>query len=370
MQPENLSNRFPKVGDGSGISQTDSFYKEEVQLALRNKGMPLEAQRYPITPVGMHYLLVHFDIPEVDAADWRLTIHGLVSNPISITLEDIKKRPSVTLPVTLECAGNGRALLSPRPATQPWFLEGVGTAQWTGTPLRPILEEAGLDEKALELVFTGQDQGVQGGEVQYYQRSLSIKEVMRDDVLLAYYMNGEPLQPQHGYPVRLLVPGWYGMTHVKWLKSIEAVDKPFKGYQMIRSYRFAKSADDPGDPITLIKVRALMIPPGIPDFLTRTRLVKAGAVKLSGKAWVGRSEIVQVDVSLDGGQSWSPAHLGQKIAVHAWREWEFEWQAATGSYTLCVRATDNEGNRQPVTQPWNFQGMANNMVQRVNVIVE
>ena len=129
MQPENLSSRFPKVGDGSGISQTDTFYKEEVQLALRNKGMPLEAQRYPITPVGMHYLLVHFDIPEVDAADWRLTIQGLVSHPISITLEDIKQRPSVTLPVTLECAGNGRALLTPRATTQPWFLEGVGTAQ-------------------------------------------------------------------------------------------------------------------------------------------------------------------------------------------------------------------------------------------------
>jgi sulfane dehydrogenase subunit SoxC len=193
---------------------------------------------------------------------------------------------------------------------------------------------------------------------------------MRDDIILAYYMNGEPLQPQHGYPVRLLVPGWYGMTHVKWLKSIEAVDKPFNGYQMIRSYRFAKSADDPGYPITIIKVRALMIPPGIPDFLTRTRLLKAGAVKLTGKAWVGRSDIARVDVSLDGGQSWSPAQLGQKIAVHAWREWEFEWQAATGSYTLCVRATDNKGNQQPVTQPWNFQGMANNMVQRVNVIVE
>jgi DMSO/TMAO reductase YedYZ molybdopterin-dependent catalytic subunit len=159
-QPKNLSNQFPKVGDGSGISQTDSFYKEEVQLALRNKGMPLEAQHYPITPVGMHYLLVHFDIPEVNAPDWRLTIQGLVSNPISITLDDIKKRPSVTLPVTLECAGNGRALFTPRPATQPWFYEGVGTAEWTGTPLRPILEEAGIEEKAVELVFTGQDQGV------------------------------------------------------------------------------------------------------------------------------------------------------------------------------------------------------------------
>ena len=358
------------MGDGSGLSQTDAFYREEVQLALRNKGMPLEAQRYPITPVGLHYLLVHFDIPEVNAGDWHLDIGGLVARRTSLTLEDIKKRPSVTVPVTLECAGNGRALLTPRPATQPWFVEGVGTAEWTGTPLRPILEESGLDEKTTEVVFSGLDQGVQGDVLQYYQRSLSVREAMGDDVLLAYQMNGEMLQPQHGYPVRLLVPGWYGMTSVKWLQSIEAVGTPFDGYQMLRSYRYAKSATDQGDPVSLIKVRALMVPPGIPDFLTRVRLVKAGMVTLTGRAWVGRSDVSRVEVSVDGASSWMQADLEPKVSRHAWKGWSFKWAAKSGTYTLCVRAADAEGNVQPITQTWNFQGMGNNMVQRVSVVVE
>jgi DMSO/TMAO reductase YedYZ molybdopterin-dependent catalytic subunit len=369
MKKDETAKHFPIVGDGTGLSNTDNFYREEVQLALRNRGILLEGLRYPVTPVGMHYLLTHFDVPEVKAEDWSLEIVGLVSKPRTITLADIQKRPAVTMPVTLECAGNGRALLTPRPTTQPWFVEGVSTAEWTGTPLSPFLEEAGLSAAAVELVFTGLDQGVQGEVLQYYQRSLSISEARREEVMLVYLMNGEPLPPQHGFPIRLLVPGWYGMTHVKWLKRIEAAGQPFNGYQMIRSYRFAKSADDPGVPLRLIKVRALMIPPGIPDFLTRTRLLSRFSETFR-EGLGGRSDVTRVEVSLDGGQSWLLAHLGQKVSLHAWREWELDWQAITGNYTLCVRATDNEGNQQPVTQPWNFQGMANNMVQRVNVIVE
>ena len=156
------------TGDGSGLRSDDLFYREEVQLAIRNRGIPLEALHYPITPTGLHYLIIHFDLPDVRLDDWSLSIEGLVTNPMRLTLAELQDRPAVTLPVTMECAGNGRALLSPRSTTQPWFVEGVSTAEWTGTPLNGILNDAGLADDAVELVFTGLDWGVQGGEVQPY----------------------------------------------------------------------------------------------------------------------------------------------------------------------------------------------------------
>ena len=172
----------------------------------------------------------------------------------------------------MECAGNGRALLpDPRPLSQPWLAEAVGTGAWTGTPLAPILAEAGLDDDAVEVVFTGLDRGVEGGESQQYERSLPLEEALRDDVLLAYGMNGGPLLPQHGFPLRLVVPGWYGMTHVKWLTRITVVAEPFTGYQQAHAYRFRRDEDDPGEPVTRMVPRALMVPPGIASFPERER---------------------------------------------------------------------------------------------------
>jgi DMSO/TMAO reductase YedYZ molybdopterin-dependent catalytic subunit len=370
MSQQRGTERFPTVGDGSKLSREPTFYREELQLAFRNRGMPLEALRYPITPTGMHYLLVHFDIPEVDSAAWRLEVGGRVARPLSLSLDEIKRRPAVTLAVTMECAGNGRALLQPSPISQPWLVEAIGTAAWTGTPLRGVLEEAGLDSSAVEIVFTGLDRGVQGDELQDYQRSLAVDEALQDDVLLAYAMNGAPLEPQHGYPLRLVVPGWYGMTNVKWLTRIEAAGEPFRGFQMEDTYRVTDSVDAPGEPVRLMKVRALMIPPGVPDFLTRVRLVEAGPVGLHGRAWAGRRSVARVEVSADAGGSWAEAQLAESVSPYAWRGWSHTWQATPGRHTLCVRATDDVGDAQPVDQPWNFQGMANNMVQRVDVVVE
>jgi len=370
MEQKSAAKRFPTIGDDSGLAQTDSLYKEELQLALRNNGMPLEGLRYPITPTGMHYLLIHYDIPEVNVTDWRLKVGGLVSKPLNLTLEEIKKRPTKTMAVTMECAGNGRALFTPRRISQPWLLEAIGTAEWTGTPLWRVLEEAGVHRDAAEIIFTGLDRGVEGDQVQFYQRSLTVGEARREEVLLVYEMNGEPLQPQHGYPLRLLVPGWYGMASVKWLERIEAVAEPFQGYQMVRAYRYAQAADDLGEPVSLIRVRALMIPPGVPDFMTRTRLVESGPVTIAGRAWAGRLNISGVEWSVDGGSTWSEAQLGEPVSPHAWRTWTFLWNAKPGMYTLCVRATDSEGNVQPLDQQWNFGGYGNNGVQRVNVVVE
>jgi DMSO/TMAO reductase YedYZ molybdopterin-dependent catalytic subunit len=285
-------------------------------------------------------------------------------------LEEIRKRPFQTVPVTMECAGNGRALFTPRRISQPWLVEAIGTSEWTGVRLSEILEEAGVDRHASEIVFTGIDRGVEGEQVQSYQRSLSIEEALSQNVLLAYEMNGEPLPPQHGYPLRLVVMGWYGMTSVKWLERIEAVAAPFDGYQMARAYRYAKSSEDPGEPVNLIRVRALMIPPGIPDFMSRTRLVQAGPTALAGKAWAGRLGVARVEVSMDGGSTWSDARLEKPLSPHSWTPWTFLWQAAPGNHVLCVRATDSQGNTQPSQQEWNLGGYGNNSIQRVNVIVE
>jgi len=364
------SRRFPAVGDGSGMASDRSFYLEELQLTFRNRGMPLEGLRYDVTPTGMHYLLTHFDIPEVDPTAWDLKIGGLVTRSATLSLEDIRALPSRTEVVTMECAGNGRALFSPRSVSQPWLLEGVSNSEWTGTPLKGVLEAAGVKREAVEILFTGLDQGVQGEEVQYYQRSLTIEEAARDEVLLVYEMNGRPLEPQHGYPLRLVVPGWYGMTSVKWLDSIEAIGEHFSGFQMHATYRYTQKAGELGEPVDLLRVRALMIPPGIPDFLTRTRLLSPGPVALTGRAWAGRLGISRVETSGDGGESWSDAQLGAQPAQFAWRGWSASWNATAGKHTLMVRATDSEGNRQSVEPDWNAQGMGNNMVQSVDVIVE
>lgn len=341
---------------------------EELQLAARNHGMPLEALRYDVTPIGLHYLLIHFDIPEADAASWEVAVDGGVRTPLRLTMDDLRARPALTQRVTLECAGNGRARLHPRPVSQPWLNEAVGTAEWTGTPLAPLLREAGLRVDVVELVFTGADHGTQGDVEQDYQRSLTVDEALRDDVVLAYEVNGQPLPPQHGHPVRLLVPGWYGMTSVKWLRRITAVTEPFAGFQM-DAYRLRDREDDPGVPVTRIEPRALMIPPGTPDFLTRVRTLDAGPLTLRGRAWSGWGPVDRVEVSTDGGASWSPAALEPGASPTAWAAWSHRWEPTPGAYEILARATDVTGRTQPTDQRWNHHGLSNTMAQRVSVTV-
>jgi DMSO/TMAO reductase YedYZ molybdopterin-dependent catalytic subunit len=348
------------------------FTREEVGLALRNPGMPLEALRHPVTPVGMHYLLIHFDIPQVDASGWSLTVDGLVDSPLRLSLDDLRSRPTVTMPVVMECAGNGRAQLSPRAVSAPWHEEAVGCAEWTGTPLRGVLEEAGMRQGAVEVVFTALDRGIDAGVEQDYARSLSLEDARRDEVLLAWGMNGAPLPAPHGFPLRLVVPDWYGMASVKWLRAITVLDEPFDGVQQAQLYRLRAGAEDPGEPVQRKLPRALMVPPGIPEFLTRRRHVRAGPVELQGRAWSGYGEVERVEVSADGGRFWSDAQLGRPLGPHAWQAWSLAWEAAPGDHELCVRATDAAGHTQPLeaTEIWNHGGYAVNAVQRVPVRVD
>jgi sulfane dehydrogenase subunit SoxC len=339
---------------------------EELQLAARNHGMPLEALRWPVTPLGLHYLLIHYDIPLVDPAVWRLTVAG--ETELELSLDELRARPAVTQAITMECAGNGRARLDPRPISQPWLLEAVGNAEWTGTPVRGLLEEAGVPADAMEVLFSGLDRGVEGGLAQRYERSLPLSEAL-DGALLAWAINGEPLPPQHGFPLRLLVPGWYGMASVKWLERITVLTEPWEGYQNATSYRYKASEDDPGEPVTRIEPRSLMIPPGVPDFMTRRRHLPAGPVLLEGRAWSGWGTIEGVEVSTDGGASWEEAELSEQPSARSWRGWWLRWDAPAGEHELCSRARDASGRRQPVEAEWNVGGYANTSVQRIAVVV-
>ena len=341
---------------------------EELQLAARNHGLPLEALRYDLTPPGLHYLLTHYDIPAVDPASFRLIIDGLVDTPLTLDLDDLRSRPRRTVAVTMECAGNGRAWLHPRPVSQPWLEEAVGTARWTGTPLAPLLREAGMDPAAVDVVFTGLDHGIERGVEQDYQRSLSPTEALRADVLLAYEMNGAQLPPQHGHPLRLVVPGWYGMAQVKWLTRITPVAEAFDGFQM-RAYALRQHPTDTGTRLTRMQPRALLIPPGFPDFMSRTRMLAAGSVTIEGRAWSGWAPVDAVDLSLDGGATWTRAELGAAASRWAWTRWTWSGDLPVGAHVLSARARDSTGRFQPVEQHWNLGGFANNTVQQVAVVV-
>lgn len=347
--------------------ETAEFTAQEVALASNNVSLPLEALRREITPVGLHYTLSHFDLPFLAADDFRLRVGGSVERPFEITLAELQRLPAVTQRVTLECAGNGRAAMMPRYPSMPWTHGAVGTADWTGVPLRVLLERAGLRSGTVDVVFSGADRGIDGGIEQAFARSLNVEQALADGVLVAWAMNGQPLPPQHGAPLRLVVPGWYGMASVKWLTSIDASPKRFEGHQQAVVYRLRQVREESGEPIERIRVKSLMAPPGITDWYSRERIVAAGATVLEGRAWSGNGAIRRVEVLADG--RWRDAQLAPPTGRWAWQHWRIDWQATPGEHELACRATDDSGDTQPLEPAWNYNGMCNNAVQRLRVTV-
>ena len=353
--------RVAEEGEGIGV--------DELRLAGRNHAMPLEMLRDEVTPTGLHYVLTHYDIPAIDPDGWQLSIGGEVAHPVAVGLDDLRAMPSRTLRVTLECAGNGRAALSPRPVSQPWLNGAVGTADWTGVPLRALLEDARPTDRAVDVVFTGHDHGFERGVEQDYERGLSLDEALADDVLVAFAMNGAPLPVQHGYPARLVVPGWYGMAHVKWLRSIKVIDRRYDGFQNAPAYVLRQDPGETGTPVTRIEPRALLMPPGDPDFMSRDRVMRPGRVRLHGRAWSGWAPVERVEVSTDGGTTWSDADLGPQENRWAWRRFDHWWHAEPGEHLLRVRAHDASGRVQADAPSWNRGGFANTDDQPVRVVV-
>lgn len=353
---------------GATRADTPEFTRDEVGLANHNSGALLELLSCDITPTGTHYLLTHFDTPVITAQTHVLDFKGAFDAPYTLTMSEIMAQPQITRPVTLECAGNGRAGMDPRPLSMPWMYEAIGTSEWTGTPLAPLIDRARPKESVQDFAFTGADFGYDKGVPHYYGRSLTPQELADLDAMLVWGMNGAPLLPQHGAPLRIIAPGWYGMASVKWLTTIEALEHRYTGFQQIETYRFRAHADDPGTPVNRIHVKSLMKPPGVPDWFTRARMLHAGRVTLEGRAWSGGgAPIKKVEVLLDG--AWQEATLTGRADTYAWTSWRIDWTATPGVHDLACRATDSEGNVQPLDPSYNIGGFANNVVQRTRVHV-
>jgi len=318
-----------------------------------------------VMPNAHFYVRNHFQIPHLDPATFRLTVGGLVERPLSLSLRDLHNMRSQTLIVTLECAGNGRTLFQPPIEGEKWSLGAVSTAEWAGVPLTEILDRAGVRTSAREVLFRGADGGTLEGHPGpvHFERSLQIDHARDAEALLAYAMNGERLPIQHGYPVRLVVPGWYAVASVKWLTEIELIDGPFAGpYQTDKYwYEWERDSQVVREPVTLQRVRALITDPR-PD-----QEARCGELAIRGVAWSGAGPIARVEVSVGGG-GWQEARLVGERKRHSWQWWELITRVEEpGTVTLRARATDLAGRTQPECTEWNRLGYGNNTVQQVSV---
>lgn len=359
---------FGSLGDTLRSTSSPEYQPLELELAARNHAAYSELLAIETTPISGHYVLIHFDVPIIDPDTWRLRTEGLIDRPLELGLADLRAMPSVTRAVTLECAGNGRTLMSPRMVVQPWRTDGVSTAVWKGVRLCDVLSSTGIQKSVRNIVFEGRDRGIVAKIEHNYARSLEVEEAMNPDMLLAYEMNGQPLPISHGYPLRLLCPGWYGMASVKWLEKIIAIPDEFDGPQQTIYYRYTSRPDEAGEPVTRMKPRSLIAPPGIPDE-NRQRYVAMGSIPIVGKAWSGFAPVTRVEVSVDGGRTWRDAELDPPRYSYTWQAFRFEWDAQPGVHRLRSRATDEAGNIQPTTPEWNLQGLGNNVVSHIDVVV-
>lgn len=330
-----------------------------VSAAPLNGETPLARQEGLLTPVERHYIRNHFAIPQHPGS---LVIDGLVRRASTLGLADLRARPAETWLVTLECGGNGRRFLEPAVPGEQWSIGAVGTAEWTGTRLGPLLDEAGLEPGAIDVLFEGADSGTPAalGREIAFQRSLPV--AWARDTLLAYEMNGRALPPEHGAPFRLIVPGRYGMASVKWLRRISLVAEPFRGFFQADRYVID------GETLGPIAPRAVITAPA--DGAD----VQAGmTVGIRGYAWSGAGPVTVVEISTDGGSTWAAAELGEAPSPVAWRTFEASWtperSAADGTVSLLARASDAAGGRQPLDQKWNSLGYMNNAARPVTVRV-
>jgi DMSO/TMAO reductase YedYZ molybdopterin-dependent catalytic subunit len=315
-----------------------------------NLEMPFETAEGFITPTKSFYVRTHFPIPKIDRDAWWLHVEGEVEKPFAINYEELVELESLTVPVTLECAGNNRNFLEPKVKGVQWHLGAVGTAEWTGVPLSALLERALVRPRAREVILEGADGGIledaksPPGELKF-ARSIPLNKA-RADVVLAYKMNGKELPPEHGFPLRAIVPGWYAMASIKWLQRIIIIDQPFTGYYQTMDYAYWNRRGDIAEltPLSEMQVKAEIAKPAQGETVPAN-----SSVRVHGAAWTSEGEIAKVELSTDGGTTWREAKFLGESTQNAWRLWEFDWQTpgVTGKQILVVRATDSLGRTQP-----------------------
>ncbi len=318
-----------------------------------NLEFPFSALNSFVTPAEQFFVRSHFGVPKLELDTWRLGIEGRVKDPYEIGYDDLLRMPTRTVTMTLECAGNSRIFLSPKVGGLQWELGAVSTAEWTGVPLAAVLKRAGVQAGATEVVLEGADNGAitkepaSPGKI-HYARSLPLAKALMPEVILAYRMNGEPLPPSHGFPLRAVVPGWYGMASVKWVTRLIVTDASFRGYFQTSDYSFWEQREElPVQllPVTEVEVKAEIARPALHEIIPTDTIYR-----IYGAAWTGESQVSSVEMSTDGGKAWEQASLLGESVPYAWRFWEYYWRTPgqAGTHTLMARATDAAGNVQPM----------------------
>ena len=323
-----------------------------------------------ITPVEHFFVRTHVTVPSIDPAAWRLNVEGYVSAPLTLTMDELRMMPSFELIGVLECAGNGRAFFDPPVAGLQWRNGAVGNARWRGVRLRDVLQRAGLKSGAVEVLFDGADMPI--GTMADFQRSIPLKKALDPNTLLAYDMNGSPLTVKHGFPLRAVVPGWAGDSWTKWITSLRVLNEEFTGFWMKNAYLYPKKAAVPGaivapdamTPVTSLRVKSVI------SFPENGAPVEPGKqIIVRGVAWSGDAgPVAAVDVSVDRGRTWKPAHLTGQSTSFGWRHWEYPWTPLDDSYQIVLaRARDVKGNVQPLVPEWNPNGYLWNGIARTNL---
>ncbi len=325
-----------------------------------------------LTPVPHFFVRNHMHEPsEFDADNWRLSVGGEVEKPVTISLAELSKFEVHSVVNTLECAGNGRGLERPQVPGIQWGKGAVGTARFSGPRLRDVLQRAGIKSTGKHVMFRGLDEVP--GKVPPFIRSIPLEKAVDTDTLIATHMNGSALTKHHGFPARVLVPGWIGAASCKWIAEIKVLKSEFVGNFMNPGYRLPNQPVKPGDvvkpedthPVTALGVKSVIAGPNDGASLKARR-----AVMVHGAAWAGEADIVKVEISSDGGTTWSSAMLGREQSHYAWRLWNYEWKPSkSGDYTILSRATDSQGRTQPATPLWNPSGYLYNAIEQVKVHV-
>jgi len=338
-----------------------------------NLEMPFEQLDSYLTPTELFYIRSHFPTPRIDVAKYRLVIDGAVRKPLALSYAELRDMPTETRIATLECAGNGRVFLVPQVRGAQWQLGAVGNAEWTGVPLRTLMERAELEDDACEVVLEGADRGIPAEEPKppgpiSYARSVSREKAAQPEVLIALRMNGRDLLGDHGYPVRAIVPGHYGMASVKWLTRITAVREPFQGYWQTSDYAYWDTLDGRPirRPLAELPVKSAIARPQVYETLSPCQ-----ECVVFGAAWAGETDVMEITVSTDGGDTWTAARFLDQVRRHAWRRWTFNWLTPRkpGTYTLLARAKDARGNVQSAEHDWNYGSYVINHSLPIEVIV-
>jgi sulfite oxidase len=356
-----------------GITATSLIYADErakrdmISRSRRPEDleMPLAGFLDEITPIEHFFVRTHDEAPAVDAQEWRLKVSGSVQKEIALSLSDMKQLPKAEVVAVLECAGNGRSLYEPPVPGIQWAYGSVGNGRWAGARLADVLAKAGIKDEPIEALFAGADRAP--GSMPAFQRALPLGKALHKDTILAYEMNGQPLPAAHGFPLRVVAPGWAGDNWMKWLSSIELRKTPFEGFFMKTAYRHPGRPVQPGSavdpasmkPVEEISIKSVIAVPssGVP--------VKSGLVKVAGAAWSGTSPVSAVELSFDSGRRWVPAKLSKSKTAYGFRLFEGSANLDNGYHVVMARARNERGDVQPMVQEWNPSGYLFNAVHQV-----